>query len=214
MVHMLHSLPDGGGGARRVPGTHSKAQIAHGKPSHGEPYLYSRPNCGHTAKLCRESTLTHGKKRWQTVGDGGGRLDGMVCRVLHMTNLCGELERAHGKHYKEFFWFFLKRGFVVCLHGGTRQTLNLCHVPPCRHTAKCQCLSCARGGHMANPLPRFGTGGLAVWFAVCYGHSTRQTLVFAVCNGPSTRQTPFLGNFFVFCFCNHMYHSTAHINHT
>ena len=73
-----------GWGARRVPGAHGKAQIAHsegfvlccsrqrthGKRSHDEPYLYSRPNCGHTVKHCRKSTLTHGKIK---VTDGGIR---------------------------------------------------------------------------------------------------------------------------------------------
>jgi hypothetical protein len=56
-------------------------------------------------KLCRESTLTHGKKRRQMAGDVGGWLDRRVCRVLHTTNLCRDLERAHDKHYKEFFVF-------------------------------------------------------------------------------------------------------------
>jgi len=72
----------------------------HGKPSHDEPCFYSRPNCGHTAKLCRKSILTHGKKKVT---------DGLVFRVS-----------------------------------------------PCRHTVMSQCLPCARVGHTANPLPRFG----------------------------------------------------------
>jgi len=72
-------------------------------------------------------------------GDAGGRLDSKVCRVLHTVNLCRELERAHGKHYKEFFIFPQNRGFAVCLHGGTRQTLDLCREPPYMHTTKSQC---------------------------------------------------------------------------
>jgi len=75
-----------------VPGAHDKAQITHGesfavccsrqrihdKFFHGEPYLYSRLNCGHTAKFCRESIMTHGKKK---VTNGERRFNGRVCRV-------------------------------------------------------------------------------------------------------------------------------------
>jgi len=82
-------------------------QRTHGEPSHGEPYLYLRPNCGHTAKFYGESILTHGKKK---VTDDGIRLNGRVCRVS-----------------------------------------------ACMHTTKSQCLLCARVGHTANPLSKFGT---------------------------------------------------------
>ena len=79
-------------GVCRVPGAHGKVQITHGEGfavccsrqrTHGklfydEPYFYSRPNYEHTAKLCRESILTHGK---ENITNGGRRPNGRVCRV-------------------------------------------------------------------------------------------------------------------------------------
>ena len=84
-------------------------------------------------------------------------------------------------------------------------------MPSLWHTANIESLPCAtmqahgkvsmfamcQDGHTANPLPRYGLGGLVGGFAVCYGHSTRQRLVFAVCYGSSTQQIPFSG---FFCF--------------
>jgi len=98
-------------GVCRVPGAHGKVQITHGegfavccsrqrthdKLFHGEPYFYSRPNYGHTAKLCRESILTHDK---ENITNGGRRPQYLPCvRVGHTTN-------PNEKYQKS--WIFLR----------------------------------------------------------------------------------------------------------
>jgi hypothetical protein len=127
----------------RVPGAHGKAQITHGegfavccsrqrthgKLFHGEPYFCSRPNYGHTAKLCRKSILTHGKEKITNGGDG------------------------------------LKAGFAVC-----------------RHTAKSQCLPCARVGHTANPNEKKTLLATAPHYDLClYCISVAQILYQIMC---------------------------------
>ena len=78
-----------------MPGAHGKAQITHGegfavccsqqrthdKLFHGEPYFYSRPNYGHTAKLCREPILTHGTAGFAVCHHVDTRQSLNVCRV-------------------------------------------------------------------------------------------------------------------------------------
>jgi len=89
-VDLCTALPGVHGGKAQI--THGEGfavccsrQKTHGKLFHGEPCFYSRQNYGHTAKLCCESILTHGKEK---ITNGGRRANGRVCRVSPCKYQC------------------------------------------------------------------------------------------------------------------------------